>query len=81
MVGSYEAIAADADMLAYVRAHEGRHFLVVLNLGAEPAELRLPEGIHKGRIVICTDAGREGEDVGENMALRGNEGIVVRLGG
>ncbi len=79
MVGSYEAIAADADMLAYARAYEGKRFLVVLNLGAEPAEFRIPEHAGSGRIVICTDIAREREEVPETLEVRGNEGVVVEV--
>lgn len=80
MTGSYNAIPADADMLAYLREDAGQRFLVVLNMGAELTEFRMPEGIDKGRIVICTDAGREGDDVGGTLELRGNEGLVLVVG-
>jgi alpha-glucosidase len=79
MVGSYEAMAANADMLAYVRAHESGRFLVVLNLGAEAAEFGMPEGAGRGKIVVCTAAGREGEYVAGTLEVRGNEGIVVEV--
>ena len=79
MVGSYEAIAADADMLAYVRAHEGRRFLVVLNLGAEPAKFGMPDGSGGGSVAICTAVEREGEEVAGTLEVRGNEGMVVEL--
>jgi alpha-glucosidase len=81
MVGSYEAVAADADVLAYVREHEGKGFLVVLNLGAEPATVAMPDRARSGRIVICTDAEREGLAVERVLEVRGNEGMVVEVGG
>jgi hypothetical protein len=80
MVGAYEAIAADADMLAYVRAHEGRLFLVVLNLGTEPADFQMPAGTGGGKIVVCTAVQREGEEVAEAIEVQGNEGMVVEVG-
>jgi len=79
MVGSYEAIGADADMLAYVREHEGKRFLVVLNLGEEPAQFRIPEHAGGGRIVICTTVEREGDDAPGALEVRGNEGMVVEM--
>ena len=80
MVGSYEAVTADAGVLAYVRAHEGKRFLVVLNLGADPATVAMPDRAHSGRIVICTAVEREGEEVAGTLEVRGNEGMVVKVG-
>jgi alpha-glucosidase len=54
---------------------------VVLNLGAEAAEFGMPKGTGGGRIVICTAVEREGEDVSETLAVRGNEGMVVEVAG
>jgi alpha-glucosidase len=81
MVGSYLAVPADGNLLGYVREHDGRQFLVVLNLGAEAEEFRMPEGINGGRIVICTAIEREGEEVEGTLEVRGNEGMVLRLAG
>jgi len=76
MVGSYTALPAEGDVIAYLREHEGRRFLVVLNLGPEAAMLNTAEN---GRVAVCTDVAREGEAVAGEVALRGNEGMVVRL--
>jgi len=81
MVGSYQAVPADGNILSYLRQHDRRRFLVVLNLGAEPAEFRIPEGLSPGRIEICTAIEREGEDVSGPLEVRGNEGMVVRVDG
>ena len=35
-VGAYTAVEAHGDVLAYMRTHAGKRFLVVLNLGAQP---------------------------------------------
>ena len=35
-VGSYESVEASGDLLAYAREEDGRRFIIVLNLGAEP---------------------------------------------
>lgn len=79
MVGSYEATAADASMLAYLRQGQDKQFLVVLNLGAESSDFEMPNGLAKGSVVICTDARREGETVTETIEVRAHEGIVVEV--
>ncbi len=81
MVGSYVAVPADAEMLAYIREGDGKRFLIVLNLGAEAADFRVPESIGGGRIVICTAAEREGAEVSEVIEMRGHEGLVVEVTG
>jgi alpha-glucosidase len=74
MVGSYTPIPAEGDVIAYAREHEGRRFLVALNLGAEAATVNTAKG---GRVAVCTDVSREGEVVAGEVALRGNEGLVI----
>ncbi len=80
MVGSYRPLPADGDLLAYFREHEGKRFLVVLNLGHEPQAFALPEGAASGRVVVCTDIDREEEKVHGSLQLRGDEGLVVEEG-
>ncbi len=78
-VGSYRAVPAEGDILAYTREHEGRRFLVVLNLGKAQHYVPLPNGVERGRIVLCTDAGREGEDAVGALDVQGNEGFVIDI--
>ena len=79
--GTYRAAPAEGNILAYMREHGSRRFLVVLNLGAEPAEFRVPEDIGGGRIAICTAIEREGERIEGTIEARGNEGMVVEAEG
>lgn len=81
IVGSYASAPADGNILSYLREYEERRFLVVLNLGAEAEEFRVPDSIGVGRILICTAIEREGEEVEGTLEVRGNEGMVVRLAG
>ena len=60
-------------MLAYLR---GDAFLVALNLTATPQRLRLPR---PGNVALSTRLDREGEPTGGTLALRPDEGVVVRL--
>jgi alpha-glucosidase len=79
VVGSYDAVPAEGDVLAYVREHDGERFLVALNLGGDPTTLGLPESAASGTIAVCTDASREGLEVTETLELPPNQGVVVSV--
>jgi alpha-glucosidase len=76
-VGSYAPVFAGGDLLAYEREHEGRRFLVALNLGPESRDLA--DRDLSGRISISTDLDREGEEIRGGLRLRPDEGVVVEL--
>ncbi len=80
-VGRFETVDADGDVLVYVRrARSGESdFLVALNLGAAPHVHRRPSGGPPGRIALSTHLDRNGEEVGDSIALRPDEGVLVRL--
>ncbi|MET0398134.1 MAG: alpha-amylase family glycosyl hydrolase [Longimicrobiaceae bacterium] len=80
-VGRFEPVAAEGDVLAYVRrARRGESdFLVVLNLGGRPHVLHRPSGSPRGTVAASTHLDREGETVSGDVHLRGNEGLVIRL--
>ncbi|MFN8539217.1 MAG: alpha-amylase family glycosyl hydrolase [Thermomicrobiales bacterium] len=76
-VGHYRAVAAEGDILAYLREAEGRRFLVVLNLGHEAQHFATE---FTGPIVLTTALDREGEVVSDGLDLRGDEGVIVAVG-
>jgi alpha-glucosidase len=80
-VGRFEPIAADGDVLAYVR--RGRRnecsFLVALNFSGRGQVLHRPADSPPGTIVLSTLLDRHGDAVRGNIALRGHEGLIVRL--
>jgi alpha-glucosidase len=76
--GSYCPVEADGDVLAYVRAWEGRRFFIALNLGGQEQRLATPLG-DEGRIVCSTGLDREGETLGAEVALAPDEGVVAWL--
>jgi alpha-glucosidase len=81
-VGGFEPVSAEGDVLAYVRRADqgGSDFLVVLNLGPEPHVLRAPEWFRGGTVAVSTHREREGAWIPGDVELRGDEGVVVRLG-
>lgn len=75
-VGHYRAVAAEGDILAYLREAEGQRFLVVLNLGHEAQHFATE---FTGPIVLTTALNREGETVSGGLDLRGDEGVIVEV--
>jgi len=68
--GDYEEIVVSESLWAWRR---GASVVVALNFGDAPTEL---EGI-TGTVRICTDRGRDGEQVEGTLVLRPREGVVV----
>jgi alpha-glucosidase len=71
--GGYEPVAAPAGVWAFRR--EGGAY-VALNLGTEAVRL---DGVD-GAVVICTDRSRDGEVLGEGLALRPREAVIAATG-
>lgn len=78
-VGDYAPIAVSGNVMAFLRSHAGRRFLVALNLGHGPAILEPATVPVNGTIVVGTHVDREGMRVNERLELDGDEGLVVRL--
>ncbi|HEU0300620.1 MAG TPA: DUF3459 domain-containing protein, partial [Longimicrobium sp.] len=75
-LGGWAPVDADGDVLAYLRTHGASRFLVALNLGAEPAAVEFGGS---GSVVLSTLPDAASEPVRGAVALRGDEGVVVRL--
>jgi alpha-glucosidase len=80
-VGSFEAVEADGDVLAYLRRAPGtaNDFLIVANLGSVPHVLHRPDESPNGVIALSTYPDRTGEPVCRDVQLRPDEGVVIRL--
>jgi alpha-glucosidase len=77
--GPYAPLRTTGDLLAWVRKHEDRRFLVVLNLGHEAASYTPPVLALDATVAISTHLDRDGEQVRGTVDLRGDEGVVLRL--
>jgi len=77
-VGSFEPIKTEGDVLAYMRraSREESHFLVALNLGHQPQSVR---ATLSGTLALSTHLERTGEPIDGTIALRPDEGVIVRL--
>ena len=73
--GSHQPVETKGDLLAYVRESDGRRFLIVLNLGHNPAAFEGPQA--RGRLVLSTYLDRDGERVSGGVRLRADEGVIL----
>lgn len=78
-VGSYVPLAAQGDVLAYVRQRGTEKLVVVLNLSPRPQPFRLPNGDSRGRLLLSTHLDRDEADLGSEVELRPDEGVIVAL--
>jgi len=77
-LGTYEAVAADGDLLAYQRRDGEARLLVVLNLGPRPASF---EAGAPTRTLLSTHLDREGPEPAGALTLRADEGLVLAIEG
>jgi len=75
--GSFAAVPAENDVLAYFRQAEGQRLLVALNLGPRPAVVACP-GI-RGTVVLATTPGRGSSKIAAAVPLSAHEGVIVRV--
>ncbi|WP_181705031.1 alpha-amylase family glycosyl hydrolase [Chthonobacter rhizosphaerae] len=77
--GVYQGLAAEGDLLLYLREAGAERFLVALNLGSTPISVRLTGPAAAGEVVISARPGREGERVGGELHLDGDNALVIAL--
>ena len=78
-VGRYEPVDASGDVLAYARGAGANQCLVALNLGSTPQRLGVPRAFRGARVLLSTALDREGEVIGDDLALRDDEGVVAAV--
>ncbi len=76
-IGDYQPIEEAGPVFAFRRVFAGDEAVVVLNFGAEPRSLEIRSGRRAGRVALSTLDGRQDEQVGPTVAVRGNEGLIV----
>jgi len=77
--GSYEALEAGSEVLAYARESDGQRLVVVLNFGGTPAPVQ-PSLLPRQPVVLAsTDPARAGS-IEEPLVLAPCEGVVIGTG-
>jgi alpha-glucosidase len=80
-VGRFEPVEAEGDVLAYTRRSNGddSDFLIALNFGPHPQVLHRRTNAAGGTIALSTHLDRAGECIEDDLQLRPDEGVLVRL--
>ena len=78
-VGRFELMQAKDDILVYVRQGGESVFLIALNFRAKPQTIEISQRAAAARILLSTHLDRAGEYASGSLALRGEEGLLVRL--
>jgi alpha-glucosidase len=78
-VGSYIPVIATGELIAFIREANEKRFLIVLNLSPAP-DYFIPENLSlQGEIVLSTCADRELITIQDQIHLKSDEGMIVRL--
>jgi alpha-glucosidase len=79
-IGEYVPVPASGDLLSYRRAFDNLvRLIIILNFGTEASRFSMTTGTFRGRVALSTHLDRVGESVGEQIALRPDEGVVLEL--
>ena len=77
--GVQTGIPREAPFVAYLRACEEERLLVLLNLSGESHSFDFGDHAERGEVLLSTMLDREDETVEAVVAVRGDEGLIVRL--
>jgi alpha-glucosidase len=75
--GAYRPLHAEGDLLLYRREHADDQVTVALNLGREPTAVLLDTMPPDARVLLSSNADRDGERIARKIDLRGNEGLII----
>jgi alpha-glucosidase len=78
-VGEFAPLPAGDDLIAYLRKTGGRRLLIVLNLGAQERRFNIAELEAQASLLLSTCLDRNREKLGDELHLRGDEGVIVEL--
>ncbi len=78
-LGSYRPIAAQGDLLLFLREHAGGRVLVALNLGSDATVVDVESDQFHGEILVSAFGDRDEEPVRRRIDLRPGEGLVILL--
>ena len=76
--GSYMPLKASGDLLLFCRELGRDRVLIALNMGPQPIAVSLPDT--SGHIILSSYLDSEDREVIDNLDLRGNEGLLIKIG-
>lgn len=78
-LGSYEPIAAQGDLLLFIRTYQNERLLIALNLGRQPLRATIEGSNIAGHLLLSTFLDRETEQMHGSVDLRPDEGAIFIL--
>jgi alpha-glucosidase len=78
-VGTWRSLGVQGGTFIYLREAAHRRLMIALNMSDEPHALLLQPPLGAGRILISTHLDRDMEDIGDELDLRSDEGVIVEL--
>jgi alpha-glucosidase len=79
-IGDYLSLHCRDHVFAYERRYGGERLMVALNMGHDDETLALPTDAPPGQILLSTHLDREAEPVESTVAIRRDEGVIIKLG-
>jgi alpha-glucosidase len=77
-VGDYRSLDVGPEVLGFVREHDRRRLVVLLNLTAQ--SVPISGATELGRVLVSTHRDRTGSSFAGSASLRADEGVVVETG-
>ena len=78
-IGGYRPVETSGAVFAFRRSHETQYAAVVLNLSSDPVTVPASMLHQSGKVVLSTYMDRDGEELASDIALRGDEGLIIEL--
>jgi alpha-glucosidase len=78
-IGGYQAVAADDEILAYIRHTRDERLLIALNLGAHSVQLPLDSVGPPRAVLLSTYLDGDTQVTDTHLSLRPNEGVMLAL--
>ncbi|MBM2804569.1 MAG: alpha amylase, catalytic region [Deltaproteobacteria bacterium] len=78
-VGAFAALPVSDNVMAYMRKAGDRRLLIVLNFAAHACGFDLSMLEAQAEVLLSTHLDRHQEQLGDNLQLRGDEGVIIEL--
>jgi alpha-glucosidase len=80
IMGRYIPVPAEDNLLVYIREYEDVRILVILNFEDKPVSFKNEKFFDEGKILLDSDLSRMNDSIKNTIQLKGNEGLVIKLG-
>jgi len=77
--GDYRSFETPDGVFAFLRQQDEQRVLVALNFTNQPKRWTLPKEVAQAKTLLSTHLDREGDEVGETLELRSDEGVILSV--